>query len=216
MVVKWLIQGHRDIKIQSWDSKESQFGFRTQVNKNKTEDRRPTQQWPLSPALSKPSSERESEEKAHVIILRSLRTMELGIWWERRASPELQVQSTDSLQELCRTWLGPSYFCNVVPIFSTDGRLREFQISVPGGRVSPRHQSLTHQDDQPHFFLLPMPFLPSTHANHSSLGFPAESQVWIVWKDIWYPGVARSPSQGEAIVHSSGLSDILYARITLD
>lgn len=102
------------------------------------------------------------------------------------------------------------------PIFSTDRRLGEFQISVPGSRVSPRHQRLTHQDDQPYFFLLPMPFLPSTHANHSSLGFPAESQVWIVWKDIWYPGAARSPSQGEAIVHSSGLSDILYARITLD
>lgn len=115
MVVKWLIQNHRDIKIQSWDSKGSQIGFRTQVNKKETEDRRPTQQWPLSPALSKSSSERESEEKAHVIILRSLRTTELGIWWERRASPELQVQNTDSLQELCRTWLGPSYFCNVVP-----------------------------------------------------------------------------------------------------
>lgn len=103
------------------------------------------------------------------------------------------------------------------PIFSTDRRLREFQISVPGGRVSPRHQSLTHQDYQPQFFfssqcLSSLPPMPTTLAWVSQLS----PRCGIVWKDIWSPGAAESPSQGEAIVHSSGLSDILYARITLD
>lgn len=115
MVVKWLIQAHRDIKIQSWDSKESQIGFRTQVNKNKTEDLRPTQQWPLSPALSKRSSERRVRRKGPCHHPKKLENTELGIWWERRTSPEMQFQSTDSLQQLCHTWLGPSYFSNVVP-----------------------------------------------------------------------------------------------------
>lgn len=123
-------------------------------------------------------SERESEEKAHVIILRSLRTTELVIWWEGKASPEVQFQSTDSLQQLYRTWLGPSYFSNVVPFsLQTEDCGNSRSVCLAAGSLPDTKASPTKTTNLI-FFLLPMPFLPSTHANHSSLGFPAESQVW--------------------------------------
>lgn len=123
-------------------------------------------------------------------VLRSMR-VKVSIWWER-ASPGLQVR-TGSQPELCHNLpITKSPLPLYVLILSAYGSSLESHVSVPVRRL-PLDPKPQPQGLEAFISFLPISFLFSTYTNHSSLGFPAEGRVWIVWKDIWHPSVAESP-----------------------
>lgn len=159
---------------------------------------------------------KKSEEKAHVIILRSLRTLS-GAFDEKE---EQALKCSSKALIPCSSFVILGWGQVTFPMWS-HFLYRQKTAGIPDLRAWRQGLSQTPKPHPPRlptsiFFssqcLSSLPPMPTTLAWVSQLS----PRCGIVWKDIWSPGAAESPSQGEAIVHSSGLSDILYARITLD
>ena len=149
------------------------------------------------------------------LLLRSLRT-EVTIFWKRK-SFELQIRRTGSQSDLCHNLLcdcdqvthlcGPHSLCKRM--------ILEMQVSVTGRKL-PLDPSPTQQSWQYPILssqcLSSSPFIPAITARASQL----RAGCGLFEKPYGIPVQPRVQSQGETIVHSSGPSDILYARITLD
>lgn len=146
-----------------------------------------------------------------------LRSFEVTIFWKKKRA--LGYKSEE---------LGPSLICatacrvtviksltSVVPIPSAKGRVWKCRcLWLAGGfpeTISPTQQSWQYPVLSSQC-LSSYPFIPAITARASQL----RAGCGLFEKPYGIPVQPRVQSQGETIVHSSGPSDILYARITLD